>query len=188
MPPFTVASLATIDAFAPGDAADAGDDAGRRNLAAVHPVRGELRQFEERRARIDQRGDPVARQQLVAREVPLARGLAAAKLRRRPRARAGLRRGRASRLRWRRTRRNAGRCRNGSWSRGRHPHPNPPPLRGRGCGELPLPRSGEGLGRGCYPHHAVSRNSSRPISMRRISLVPAPISYSLASRSSRPVG
>ena len=37
-------------------------------------------------------------------------------------------------------------------------------------------------------HHAVSRNSSRPISMRRISLVPAPISYSLASRSSRPVG
>ena len=37
-------------------------------------------------------------------------------------------------------------------------------------------------------HHAVSRNNSRPISMRRISLVPAPISYSLASRSSRPVG
>jgi hypothetical protein len=34
----------------------------------------------------------------------------------------------------------------------------------------------------------VARNSSRPISMRRISLVPAPISYSLASRSSRPVG
>ena len=31
-------------------------------------------------------------------------------------------------------------------------------------------------------------NNSRPISMRRISLVPAPISYSLASRSSRPVG
>ena len=36
-------------------------------------------------------------------------------------------------------------------------------------------------------HHAVSLNSSRPISMRRISLVPAPISYSLASRSRRPV-
>src|SRR4051812_18525209 len=32
-------------------------------------------------------------------------------------------------------------------------------------------------------HHALSWNSSRPISMRRISLVPAPISYSLASRS-----
>jgi hypothetical protein len=37
-------------------------------------------------------------------------------------------------------------------------------------------------------HHAVLSNSSRPISMRRISLVPAPISYSLASRSRRPVG
>jgi hypothetical protein len=38
------------------------------------------------------------------------------------------------------------------------------------------------------PHHAVSANNSRPISIRRISLVPAPISYSFASRSSRPVG
>ncbi len=36
--------------------------------------------------------------------------------------------------------------------------------------------------------HAVMRNSSRPMSMRRISCVPAPISYSLASRSSRPAG
>ncbi|KAG1185073.1 hypothetical protein G6F35_014954 [Rhizopus arrhizus] len=35
---------------------------------------------------------------------------------------------------------------------------------------------------------AVSLNSSRPISMRRISLVPAPISYSLASRHRRPTG
>ena len=38
------------------------------------------------------------------------------------------------------------------------------------------------------PAQLVSLNSSRPISMRRISLVPAPISYSFASRSSRPVG
>ena len=37
------------------------------------------------------------------------------------------------------------------------------------------------------PQH-VSANSSRPISMRRISLVPAPISYSLASRHRRPSG
>jgi hypothetical protein len=37
-------------------------------------------------------------------------------------------------------------------------------------------------------HYLVSSNNSRPINMRRISLVPAPISYSLASRSSRPVG
>ena len=36
--------------------------------------------------------------------------------------------------------------------------------------------------------HRVSLNSSRPISMRRISEVPAPISYNLASRSRRPVG
>ena len=36
--------------------------------------------------------------------------------------------------------------------------------------------------------YMVSANSSRPISMRRISLVPAPISYSLASRQSRPRG
>ena len=34
----------------------------------------------------------------------------------------------------------------------------------------------------------VASKSSRPISMRRISLVPAPISYSLASRNSRPAG
>jgi hypothetical protein len=36
--------------------------------------------------------------------------------------------------------------------------------------------------------YAVASNSSRPISMRRISEVPAPISYSLASRRRRPVG
>src|SRR5437660_1674659 len=34
--------------------------------------------------------------------------------------------------------------------------------------------------------HAAASNSSRPISMRRISWVPAPISYSFASRSNRP--
>jgi ATP-dependent Clp protease ATP-binding subunit ClpB len=36
--------------------------------------------------------------------------------------------------------------------------------------------------------YMVSANNSRPISMRRISLVPAPISYNLASRQSRPSG
>ena len=36
--------------------------------------------------------------------------------------------------------------------------------------------------------HIVSANSSRPISMRRISDVPAPISYNLASRHRRPSG
>ncbi len=36
--------------------------------------------------------------------------------------------------------------------------------------------------------YAVSANNSRPISIRRISLVPAPISYNFASRNKRPVG
>ncbi len=36
--------------------------------------------------------------------------------------------------------------------------------------------------------YILSEYSSRPISMRRISLVPAPISYSFASRQSRPTG
>ncbi|EXI74577.1 MAG: hypothetical protein AW07_01808 [Candidatus Accumulibacter sp. SK-11] len=36
--------------------------------------------------------------------------------------------------------------------------------------------------------YSVSANNSRPISMRRISEVPAPISYSLASRHRRPAG
>jgi hypothetical protein len=36
--------------------------------------------------------------------------------------------------------------------------------------------------------YIVSAKCSRPISMRRISLVPTPISYSLASRHGRPVG
>lgn len=38
------------------------------------------------------------------------------------------------------------------------------------------------------PAAAAALTSSRPISIRRISLVPAPISYSFASRSNRPVG
>ena len=48
----------------------------------------------------------------------------------------------------------------------------------------------KGLGVRIHPrrNHAVASKISRPISMRRISLVPAPISYSLASRSSRPAG
>lgn len=38
------------------------------------------------------------------------------------------------------------------------------------------------------PNHCPSRNRARPMTSRLISLVPAPISYSLASRSRRPVG
>ncbi|MNV11323.1 hypothetical protein D3C71_1018840 [compost metagenome] len=47
---------------------------------------------------------------------------------------------------------------------------------------------GEGGVRVCSAAYAVSENSSRPMSMRRTSLVPAPISYSLASRHSRSTG
>ena len=65
-------------ALAPRDPADAGDDAGGGDLAAVHAVRGELADLQERRGRIDQRPHPVARQQFSARQVALAGGLAAA--------------------------------------------------------------------------------------------------------------
>jgi hypothetical protein len=65
-------------ALAPRHPADAGDDARGRHLAPVHAVCGERRQLEDRRARIDQRVDAVARQELAARDVPRARLLAAA--------------------------------------------------------------------------------------------------------------
>ena len=65
-------------AFAAGHPADARDDACGGNVAAVHAVRGQRRQLEDRRAGIDQRVDPVARQQLAAGEVLLPRLVAAA--------------------------------------------------------------------------------------------------------------
>ena len=58
-------------AFAARDAADAGDDPRRRHVAAIHPIGGKRRQFEEGRAGIEQRPHPLARQQLAAREMPL---------------------------------------------------------------------------------------------------------------------
>ena len=74
-------------AFAALDAADAGDQAGAVNGVVIHAVGGERRQFEERRAGIDQVHHAVARQQLAARDVTLARlvrsaerGLGAARL------------------------------------------------------------------------------------------------------------
>ena len=66
------------DAFAAHDPADAGDEAGGRHLAVIHAEGGELRQFEKRRARIEQRPHPLARQQLAARQVPAPRLLPAA--------------------------------------------------------------------------------------------------------------
>ena len=56
-------------AFAARDAADAGDDPGRRHLAAVHAVRRELAELQERRAGVEQPLQPLARQQLAARRV-----------------------------------------------------------------------------------------------------------------------
>ena len=57
-----------LDAVHP---ADAGNDRGGRHIAAVHAVRGELRDLEEGRARIEQAGDTLARQQLRRGEVLL---------------------------------------------------------------------------------------------------------------------
>jgi hypothetical protein len=66
------------DAFAAADAADAGDQARGMNVAAVHAVCGQRRKLEERRSRIEQQVDALARQQLSARSVPRSRLFAAA--------------------------------------------------------------------------------------------------------------
>ena len=58
--------------------ADPGDDAAARRHALVHAFAGELAEFEERRAGIKQRGDPLARQQLLALLVQPARSFRAA--------------------------------------------------------------------------------------------------------------
>ena len=59
------------DALPAGDPADAGDDPGGRRLAVVEAVRGQRRELEERAARVEQRVDPLAGQQLAAVDVPL---------------------------------------------------------------------------------------------------------------------
>ena len=70
--------VADNHALLTGDAANAGDHAGARRVVVIHAERRQLRQFQERRARIEQLRDPVARQQLAAPHVLVARGLAAA--------------------------------------------------------------------------------------------------------------
>jgi hypothetical protein len=67
-------------ALPPGHAADPGDDPGRRDLAAVQSVGGQLGQLEEGRALVEQRAHPFARQQLAARQVLVACQRAAALL------------------------------------------------------------------------------------------------------------
>ena len=64
--------VADDDAFAASDPTDAGDDAGAMDGVVVHPVGGKRRQFEKRRAGIDQRHHPLARQQLATRQMALA--------------------------------------------------------------------------------------------------------------------
>ena len=57
----------------PIDPADAGDQPGGMDRVVIHAVRGERRELEERRAGIEQLRDALARQQLAARLVALAR-------------------------------------------------------------------------------------------------------------------
>ena len=165
------------DAFAARDAPDAGDDAGGMDVAAIEAVGGERRQFEKRGAGIDQQVDALARQHLAARGMPLARRLAApaghdlelvAKLGDQAAHHVGV----AGKL--------GGRGIDGGMKR-----------HGRRflwmleCPEMASGRSGQPIRREMrqpvpsLPRcevQAVLSNSSRPISMRRISLVPAPIS------------
>jgi hypothetical protein len=58
--------------------ADAGDDSSARHLTLVHVARGELADLEERRTRIEQPLNPVAGQELAARDVPFAMFLGSA--------------------------------------------------------------------------------------------------------------
>ena len=56
-------------AFAAGDPADTGDDAGAGACVVVHPVGGERRDFEQRTTRIKQTVDAVAGQQFATVDV-----------------------------------------------------------------------------------------------------------------------
>ena len=73
--------VADDDAFTAFDAADAGDDAGGMDVAGIHVEGGKLGKLKERRARVDQLHDPVARQKLAPAEVTFARAFAAAQAR-----------------------------------------------------------------------------------------------------------
>ena len=150
-------------ALAPRDPADAGDDAGAGDLAAVHPPGGELGELQEGRAEIEQLADPLARQELAplrcASRGPSRRrpALIGAAFSRRSATRALI----SSALRGTRQTRMALQwsCRVLSW-------------------ELQAGLIVRALLLAAFAHlrSAVSLNSSRPISIRRISLVPAPIS------------
>src|SRR5207253_2389643 len=66
------------DAFAARDAADAGQHPGAGDLPAVHAMRGELRELQERAAGVEQHADTLARGELAGRLVLVGSGLRAA--------------------------------------------------------------------------------------------------------------
>src|SRR3712207_9377283 len=66
------------DHLAAADPPDAGDDPRARGVAVVHAVGGQRGQLEERAAGVEEGVDPVAGEQLAARDVPLAGALGAA--------------------------------------------------------------------------------------------------------------
>ena len=70
--------VADDHAFAALDPADTGDQAGAVNGVVIQTVGGKRRQFQERRAGIEQAHDTVTRQKLATRRVPLADALRAA--------------------------------------------------------------------------------------------------------------
>jgi hypothetical protein len=125
--------------------ADAGDDAGRGDIAAVHVVGGERRQLQERRAGIEQRRNAVAHQKLAAFGV----------------ARPGFVRAAARGVRELFTQ---------LLDRAAHRRDV-----AREVGRLGIDRGLED-GHRQFLKPQPLLNNSRPISMRRISLVPAPIS------------
>ena len=59
--------------LAPLDGANAGDDPGAMDVALVHAIGGERRDFEKGRAGIDEPRHALAREQLAARDMALAR-------------------------------------------------------------------------------------------------------------------
>ena len=67
-------------AFLAGDGADAGDDAGPHHILGIHVPGGQLGEFEEGRAHIQQPADALARQQFAARQMTFAHGGTAAQL------------------------------------------------------------------------------------------------------------
>ena len=61
------------DAFLSLHLPDTGDESSGRNLLAIEAMPGERRELQERRARIEQQADALAREQLAAPHMPLAR-------------------------------------------------------------------------------------------------------------------